>query len=93
MQPNQVSVRSVPSSEGFVKPPQRTLASSKGGAETQQEQGRPALAMSYALRGEVLQKSHPASKHLGTASQHIHTHEAAQGASAIFLKHAKVLSH
>lgn len=32
------------------------------------------------------------SKHLGTASQHRHIHQAVQGASAFFLKHPKVLS-
>ena len=44
------------------------------------------------LGGEVLQKSHTGSKHSGTASQHVHIHEAVQGASAIFLEHPKVLS-
>lgn len=51
MQPNQVSIRSVPSSELFVKPPQIALASSKRGPETQREQWCPAPALSSALRG------------------------------------------
>ena len=50
MQPNQVSVRSAPSRELLVKPPQVALTSSEGGPDARQAQWRPAPAISCALR-------------------------------------------
>lgn len=58
MQGNQVSIRSVLSSDLSVKRPQTALASSKGDPETQQEQWCPAPAISYALRGEKSWRNH-----------------------------------
>lgn len=52
MQPNQVSVRLVPSSEPFAEPPQIALASSRGHPETQQEPRRPAWAVSCVPGGK-----------------------------------------
>lgn len=90
MQPNQVSVRSVSFSERFVKPSQR--ASNKGGAETQQEQGRPALLWAMSL-GEKSCRNHILHPSTWELHPSMYTHEAAQGASALFLKHPQVLSH